>query len=70
MVEPIARIIINESEREVHTGEDALIVAQAMASVYQDDFPDAIVAVAHNTEAAVAKERIITESLKIVEAPD
>lgn len=58
---PIARVHVGDYDPEIHTGDDALIMAYAAASMYREDFPGAVVGVSYNTAAAESRERLILE---------
>lgn len=69
MTEPIARVHLDDLETEVHYGDDALVIAEKMANIYREDFPDSIVGVSYNPAAFDAKAQLLAENRSVEENP-
>lgn len=59
VVEPIARVHVDDYDPEVYRGENALELALIMARQMRADFPGAVVGVSYNPAAAEEKRQNI-----------
>lgn len=50
--EPEAHVYVEGFDPEVYTGERALLIANAAASLFREDFPGKVIGVAYNPAAA------------------
>lgn len=63
MANEIAKVHVDGYDPEVYTGEDALIMANAAASLFREDFPDGVIGVSYNRAAAESKRKLTLKSL-------
>jgi hypothetical protein len=63
----IARVHVDDYDPEIYTGEGALELALAAASLFRDDFPNAVVGVSYNPYAAEKKRERIMASFGFTE---
>ena len=59
----IARVHVDDYDPEVYTGEKALEYALVVAQTCREDFPDAVVGVSYNPQAAQEKVGRFMKSL-------
>lgn len=58
MSECIARVHVDDYDPEVYHGEAALLMANAAAAQFREDFPGSVIGVSYNPEAAASATRL------------
>ena len=61
----IARVHVDDYDPEVYTGENALEYALIVAKTCREDFPEAVVGVSYNPQAAQEKMDRFMKSLGV-----